>query len=154
MNKRDHTQGFRIFLAGVGLCFGLVGGVELGYAGQKSAASEPRKALLNSQKTELKAFEARQKKELKELKASQDVKHKEWKTKETEARHRYFEEHPRGSERRTYIQDFITRRDLFRRTLLEEKNHLIHEHEEQVLKLKQEQTEKLMKLSEVEKKPH
>src|SRR5262245_31754182 len=68
------------------------------------------KEFQKAQKTQLKAADHRQDLELKELKNSQKARIREWETKEKELRHAFFKEHSKGPDRRTYIQDFLTRR--------------------------------------------
>jgi hypothetical protein len=73
-----------------------------------------------AQRSDLKALEHRYKFEMKELKTSQDARSKEFKSKEDEARHKFFDEHEKGTERRTYVQDFIQRSEAFRKSLAKE----------------------------------
>jgi hypothetical protein len=79
-------------------------------------------AFQKAQMTELRALEHQYRFELKELQASQSARLQEWERKEKESRHKYFKEHMDGPTRRTYIQDFIKRREAFRKSLSEERN--------------------------------
>lgn len=98
---------------------------------------------VRAQKTELKALEHRQRFELKELKASQDARMKEWKKGEDEARHKFFDEHPKGQDRRIYIQDFMQRREALKKLFVEERIQRTHEQESKTSVLRQEQDLKL-----------
>lgn len=71
------------------------------------------KEFTKAQGLELAAFKRRQSSELKELKASQAARAKEWDKKEKEARHQFFASHSKGPERRAYIQDYKSRREIF-----------------------------------------
>ncbi len=100
--------------------------------------------LIQVQRAEIKAVENRHKIELKELKISQESHEKEWKKNEDKARHQFFKTHTHGPERRSYIQDFIVRRENLKNLLIQEKNkkkedqsaQLVNVREKQVLRLK------------------
>ncbi len=98
---------------------------------------------LKAQNTELKAVDHQQKFEMKELKASQDAREKDWNKAEKEARHQFFESHPKGSERREYVQAFIRRRDELHKRYNDERNQKKKEQEAKVAALRKEQSERL-----------
>ena len=106
------------------------------------------KEFLKAQASELKAIEHRTRFELKELKSSQDTRQREWKKAEDDARHTFFEVHNQGPERRTYIQDFIKRRDQFRRSLSDERTQKTQEKELNGVQVRQKQ---LLNLNEFKK---
>jgi hypothetical protein len=114
---------------------------------QSLTANVDTKSLLKeftrAQSMELKALEHRNKFEWKELKAAQDFRQKEWEKAEKEARHQFFANHQKGPDRRTYIQDFIKRREIFRKHLIEEKTQKTHDHENHIARLKKEQAANL-----------
>ncbi len=95
-----------------------------------------------AQTSEVKAIEHRHKFELKELKASQALRLKDWEKKEQDARHQYFAVHNQGPERRAYIQDFIKRREAFRKSLTEEKSHHTQVQDARLTNVRQEQQKK------------
>ncbi len=101
------------------------------------------KEFQRAQNSELKALEHRHKFELKELKASQSVRLKEWEKKEQEVRHKYFAEHSKGPERRAYIQDFIKRREAFRKMLAEEKIQRTKDQEARYSAIRQDQAARI-----------
>ena len=88
----------------------------LGHRSIKIFCSE---SFLKAQRSEIRAAQHRHQFELKELKVSQDIREKEWKKTEADARHRFFETHTKGPDRRIYIQDFIQRREIFYKHLEE-----------------------------------
>ncbi len=96
-----------------------------------------------AQSSELRALEHRQKLEMRELKASQSARQKEWENKERDARHKYFEEHRRGPERRAYIKDFMERRKGLLQAMSEEKTQRAHAQEVRVKSLKEDQSARL-----------
>ncbi len=98
---------------------------------------------LRAQKSEIKALEFRQKLELKELKASQQARFEEWKRKETEARHKYFEEHSSGPEKREYVINFVERRKAFLQILSDERNARIRDQQVRVESVKSDQAARL-----------
>ena len=89
----------------------------------KSLLKEYTRTLQN----QLKAMEHRQKFEVNELKASQSARQKEWELKERDARHKYFAEHPKGPDRRAYVQDFLERRKAFLQILSDERIQRVRE---------------------------
>ncbi|MBI2712728.1 MAG: hypothetical protein HYX41_07745 [Bdellovibrio sp.] len=95
-----------------------------------------------AQKSEIKAFDHRKKFELKELKASQDRRLHEFEKTEKEARHKYFETHTKGEERRAYVQEFIKRRDAFRASLVDERTRKNSELETSLKSIKEDQAAK------------
>lgn len=119
---------------------------------KQAGSATLKKEFARAQASEMKALDHQCKFELKELKASQDAKQKEWRHKENEARHKFFDEHPKGSERRDYVQDFMNRRDAFTKTLAEEKARLVKDQEARVSALKAEQSTKLRLFNESLKK--
>jgi hypothetical protein len=105
----------------------------------KKLLSEFKKA----QALEMKALEHRQKIELREMKASQKARLKEWELKEREARRTYFKEHTAGPDRRTYVQDFISRRKSMLSMMADEKKQRSGEHEARRKAIKDDQTAKM-----------
>ncbi len=109
-----------------------------------------------AQVTQVKALEHRNQFELKEFKVSQDFKFKEWKSREQEARHRFFSEHLNGTERRVYIQSYVQRRDALLNDLSSEKSKKAQELDFKINELKDVQGKKLQevkKLLEKGKRP-
>jgi hypothetical protein len=98
---------------------------------------------LRAQRSEVKAIEHRNQFELKELKASQNSRRKEWEAHEKEERYKFFEAHPKGSERREYVQDFIRRRDEIQKQFSEEKAQKIRDQEKALAVVRQEQAARL-----------
>lgn len=105
------------------------------------------KALLReyvrAQRSEIKAIEHRNQFELKELKASQNSRRKEWEAREKQERYKFFESHPKGSERRDYVQDFIRRRDELQKQFAEEKAQKVREQEAVLTEKRKEQASAL-----------
>jgi hypothetical protein len=99
-----------------------------------------------AQKSELKALGHRYKFEQKELKISQEAHRKEWEQQEKDARYKFFGEHPQGKDRRTYIGDFIKRRESLQKQLKDEQIQRAQEQETHLKMIQKEQAEKLMAL--------
>jgi hypothetical protein len=97
----------------------------------------------HAQGSEIKAMEHRFKIELSDMKTAQSLRAKEWKKAEQEARHRYFAENVKGPARRTYVHDFMARRDQFYKSQSEEKSRRVKEHEEQLSQIKLKHSENL-----------
>lgn len=113
-----------------------------------SASPAPNKKLLlkeflKAQASEFRAVQHRLQFEAKELKASQEVREREWTKNEKGARHQFFDAHEQGSERRTYIRDFIQRRDEMYRHFADERKQRKLDQESRLSTLKAEQTKKL-----------
>ena len=100
-----------------------------------------------AQGTELEAIKHRQSIELKELLASQAALYKEWNKKEQTERHKYFEAH-KGAERRTYIKDFILRREAFLKLQKDDKVRRLSDQEVHLKSLKEDQAVKLREFRE------
>lgn len=98
------------------------------------------KEFVRAQKTQVQALKHRYKSELDELKASQDIRQKEWRQLENDARHKFFEEHTKGTERRTYMHDFIRRRDAFHKLLVEERVRRMKEQEVHINQIRSDQS--------------
>ncbi len=98
---------------------------------------------VRAQATELRALDHRNRFERKELSSSQEAQRKEWEKKEREARHRFFAEHSRAPERREYVADFLKRRTIFRKQLVDESQRLSKQRDEQLKALKADQARKL-----------
>jgi len=113
------------------------------FSGASPVPTPSLSELSRAQQAELKAFEVRHKAEMKELKNLQNIAQKEWEKKEREARHKYFEEHPSGDERRNYVKNFIQRRDAFRKSLLDQKKQHQVDYELQYSELWKQQKERL-----------
>ncbi len=92
---------------------------------------------------EIRAFEHRQKFELRELKASQGARQREWEKKEREDRHKFFLDHIKGPDRRTYVGDFLERRKLFMKILSDERQSRGSELDIKLRSLKEEQLDRL-----------
>lgn len=97
---------------------------------------------ISAQKSEVKALDHRRRFELKELKAAQDSKLLAFEKNEKEARHAFFEKHTKGSERRTYVQDFLKRREAFKAELLEERTKKLSEFDSSLKEIKEDQAVK------------
>jgi hypothetical protein len=98
-----------------------------------------------AQQSELKALEHRNRFEIKELKSIQDGKLRAWEKKEKELRYAFFNDHPKGADRRAYVKDFLERRDAMRKGFAEERAQKMKELEARVLALKNEHSQKLEK---------
>jgi|GEM_PF-1220368 len=107
--------------------------------GDKVSLSE----LTQAHKNELKALDRQHQSDLKNLKASQKTRLSEWETREKEARHLFFKEHQNGPERRTYIQEFLKRREDLNHQLASEKDELKKSFEQKVSTLKKTHSEDL-----------
>lgn len=103
---------------------------------------------LRAQNSELKALEHRHKLELKELKASQSARQKDWERQEKDARHKYFAEHTRGPDRRSYIKDFMDRRRAFIQLLTDERTQRTREQEVRMNSQKSDQAQRLKEFKE------
>ncbi len=101
------------------------------------------KEFTQAQRIELKALAHRQAFEWKELEASQKARKREWDKKEKEGRHQFFEEHSQGTERRTYVKDFVQRRELFTKRFMEEKKQKNLEQLARLEAVRQNQKQKL-----------
>ncbi|MFZ9594541.1 MAG: hypothetical protein ACO3A2_00490 [Bdellovibrionia bacterium] len=75
------------------------------------------KEFTKTQRIEFRALEHQQKLDWKEFKTLLERKQKEWEAHEKKQRKQYFTDHPQWSERRVYIQDFLKRREEFRKSL-------------------------------------
>jgi hypothetical protein len=110
-----------------------------GVASPPSMASNPAalsKDFIRAQKAELKALERRYKADMKALKTSQNTREKDWKDHETIARHKFFADHPRGSERRPYIQDFRRRKEALYQGFTDERNQKTAQYDKDLEALK------------------
>jgi hypothetical protein len=98
------------------------------------------------QVAQLKALDRGNQTELKDFRISQDTKFKDWKVREQEARHRFFDEHRLGSERRVYIQNYVQRRDGLLKELISNKNKKAQELDVKLNQFKDEQTKKFQEV--------
>lgn len=105
------------------------------------------KSLLKEQKLDLKIFVHLQKSDLSGFKAAQDVQLKEWESNEKKIRHKFFSEHPGGAERRSYIQDFMKRREDLFRQLASDKAQKTKEQSAQLKEFREGQEDKVKKLT-------
>lgn len=121
------------------------------FSAQSPFSSEIR-SLRKDQKLDLKVFIHLQKSELSGFRAAQEIELKEWENGEKKKRHKFFEDHPAGAERRSYIQDFIKRRDDLHRQIAFDKAQKIKEQNAKLKSFREEQDEKLKKLLEQQKK--
>ena len=104
------------------------------------------KSLVRDQRLELKVFVHLQKTEFKGFQASQDIQLKEWEAKEKKERHRFFNDHGAGAERRSYIQDFMRRREDLLRQMASDKIQKISDQSVKLKSFKSEQEDKIKKL--------
>lgn len=134
------SQGIRYFcLLGI---FLFIGNSHAAALNQGEAATLLQQ-FSNAQKTEVKAMNHRQNFELKELRISQDTRLREWEKAERAARIQFFEVHTKGPDRRTYIQDFIKRRELVRKQFVDQRTQKISDHEASLKVLKDDQAQKM-----------
>ena len=98
---------------------------------------------LKAQKSEVRAIEHRYKYELLELKAAQDAREREWQNAETVARHKFFEAHALGPDRKNYIQDFLKRKDALHKLFNEERNQHKQEQDARVTAIQKDQAIRL-----------
>ncbi len=115
-------------------------------------SSPEMKSLRKDQKLDLKVFIHLQKSELSGFRATQEIDLKEWEAGEKKKRHRFFEDHMAGAERRSYIQDFIRRRDDLHRQIAFDKAQKIKDQNSKLKSFREEQDEKVKKLLEQLKK--
>ncbi len=121
-------------------------------SGETLSSSEAKALLLEftrAQATQLRSQESKNQIELKEFKISQDTKFKEWKLREQDARHQFFDEHRSGSERRTYIQSYVQRRDAFLKELISSKKGKAQELDLKLNGLTQEHSQKLQEVKKI-----
>lgn len=98
-----------------------------------------------AQRTELRNLDKKDKLEMKNLKSSQKLRLKKWEGDEKKARYEYFEAHVKGPDRRSYIQDFLQRREKLLQEMKEERSKLIRSQEVRRNELKMEQAENFEK---------
>jgi len=103
------------------------------------------KKLVALQGEEIRARERLYQSDLKQLKVSQKEGLYAWEASEKEARHLFFKDHQNGPERRTYIQDFLKRREQFIHERGAEKEQLKRDLEEDILGLKAIHSENLIR---------
>jgi hypothetical protein len=77
-----------------------------------------------------------------ELKTSQKRKKREWESQEKSARHEFFKKNSSGASRRSYVQDFLKRRDEFRAQQKAELENLKIEKESRLNALQTEQKDR------------
>ena len=107
---------------------------------------EPKQLLkefIRAQSSELKALEHRQKLELAELKSANSARLKYWNKTEENDRHQFFADHPRGVDRREYIQGFKRRREDLLKLMSDEKTKRLSDQATQLKALKEDQAAKL-----------
>ena len=97
------------------------------------------KEFSRAQYSEMKGLEHRYDVEFEELKSAQKIRLKEWKRQEQVARHQFWEEHEKGQEKRAYIQKYLERFNLLRKSLADEKKAKAEEQKAHILALKKEQ---------------
>lgn len=115
---------------------------------QKYSLLELRKmqwSFRQEQKSALKKLQSQQVAEQKSLKTQLDTELKDWEKKEKELRHLYFKEHSQGSDRRTYIQDFLKRRQDKLNDITSRKTALLDRHKRELNDLKETQKQALKK---------
>lgn len=100
----------------------------LGFFASRDLQHKFRKA----QAIQLEAIKNQQRNELKALKSSQASGFKEWSQKEKAARQDFFRDHPKGSDRRAYIQDWVERRKAFLKSQEDQKIQLNQEFEARI----------------------
>ena len=111
-------------------------------------SSPQMKKLLKDQKLDFKVFAHLQKSEFNGFRAGQEMQLKEWENNEKKERHKFFSEHPSGSERRTYIQDFMKRREALLQQIGAEKARKVIEQNAKLKVFRDDQEEKIKQLSE------
>ena len=137
-------------------------GISGGYLVLAESPTSPVEGLLSSfsssklvrdftraQKAELKNRDLKNKIELKELKVAQETHRKNWEKNEKITRHQFFDEHPKGQDRRAYIQDYLKRKEQLNHDFAEEKKIRVAEQEENMKTLKQTQLTNLQKFNEM-----
>ncbi|MEO5969135.1 MAG: hypothetical protein ABIQ95_04345 [Bdellovibrionia bacterium] len=118
------------------------------FLGIQYSSSPQMKTLLKDQKLDLKVFNHLQKSEYKGFRAAQETQLKEWEAHESKERHKFFGEHETGTERRTYVQDFMKRREDLLRQISEDKAKKIVEQNAKLKTFRDGQEEKIKQLSE------
>lgn len=98
---------------------------------------------IDAQKAELRALQHKQASDRRELDAAQASRRKAWLKNEQETRHQFFAQHPKGSDRRTYVKDYLERLKALDRSLKDEHNQRLHTQDQEVQALKQDQVIKL-----------
>lgn len=98
---------------------------------------------MRAQNSEIKALEHRHKLELKELKTTHKIHLQEWERNEKLDRHKYFEEHSKGPDRREYIQSFIKRREELFKKQADDYGQKVQEFKRQVQDEKHDHEQKL-----------
>jgi hypothetical protein len=111
-------------------------------------SSPQMKALLKDQKLDLRVFNHLQKSEFKGFRSAQEMQLKEWEAHESKERHKFFAEHVTGTERRTYVQDFMKRREALLRQISDDKAQKSLEQMGKLKAFREGQDEKIKKLSE------
>jgi hypothetical protein len=143
--------GFMVFL-GFSLCLTLTSTLDSTQAEPALSAqylsSPEMKNLLRDQKLDLKVFIHLQKLEFKGFRASQEVQLKEWESHERKDRHKFFSEHGAGTERRSYVQSFMKRREDLLKQISADKAQKILEQNAKFKSFHDAQEEKVKKLSE------
>ncbi len=102
-----------------------------------------QKEFKKAQTSELAALKHRQDLELKELKSSQAARQKEFENHEKDARHDFFRDHTRGSDRRVYIKEFLDRRRVMLDLFKDETSRRKQEQEARRESVKHEQAQRL-----------
>lgn len=115
----------------------------------KSEVKALWKEFKKSRKAQTLALNHQQSMETQALKSLQAHHYKEWDTNEREARHKFFKENLKGSNRRAYVQDFIQRREGFLKLIKEERALRLKEQEVRRNSLKAELDEKEKKFKEL-----
>jgi len=100
-----------------------------------------------AQKSEVLALEHQHSLEKLELSASHRAQMNDWEKKELEKRHRFFEEHSKGPERRVFIKDFVERRNVLLKAQADERTRRIHEQDVHRNSLRQDQIVKAKEFS-------
>lgn len=98
-----------------------------------------------AQRAELRNLDKKDKLEQKSLKTTQKARLRKWEEDEKKARYEYFETHVKGPDRRSYIQEFLQRREKLLQEMKEEKAKLTQTQEVRRKQLKMEQAENFEK---------
>jgi hypothetical protein len=101
-----------------------------------------------AQKKEVLDLDKKNQAERRDLESNQNARRKVWENQERDARHKFFDEHPLGPDRRAYVKDFISRRNVFLKLLADERTQRIHDQDVTMNALKQDQVVKLREFQE------
>jgi acyl-CoA synthetase (NDP forming) len=96
-----------------------------------------------AQDNEMAALKHRHKSEMKELRAAHKAQLNEWESKERQARHQFFANNKGGPERRTYVQDYLRRREVLLKIQSDDEDRRSQEQSVRVDSLKNDQSQRL-----------